>query len=51
MIKQEETREKEWYEVEKGKSYELRWLEAERALAILEYENYIRLRKQLKEVE
>ena len=32
-------KEKKWYEVEEEKSYEQRWREAERDLAILEYEN------------
>lgn len=40
MIKQEEIEEK---------SYELRWLEAEIELAILEYENEIWLHKRLEE--
>ncbi len=31
--------EKRWYEPEEEKSYELQWLEAERDLVILEYEN------------
>ena len=33
------------------KSYELQWLEAERQLALLEYENYIRLHKELNDDE
>ena len=30
-----------------NKSYELQWLEAERQLALLEYENYVRLQDEL----
>ena len=34
-----------------GKGYELRWLEAERQLALLEYEHYVRFHEKLNDAD